>query len=183
VKIANGASFGRGDHPTTRIALRGVEYAITRLVSRCESRRITALDIGTGTGVLAIAAIKLGAAKAYALDLDPVACHEAKKNVAHNGLNTSVSIHETDLDRFRGERCQLLIANLRSPTLKQIIPTLHHFSSPSACWVFSGIRLEELPGLKDILCKLPANVIWQYSEHGWSAMVVAREECVGNSQR
>jgi ribosomal protein L11 methyltransferase len=177
IKIANGASFGMGDHPTTRIALRGVEYAMTKLVLRCDPHRITALDIGTGTGILAIAAVKLGAAKAYGLDLDPVACHEAKKNVSHNGLNTSISIHEMDLDRFRCEGCELLFANLRSPTLKQIIPRLHQFSSNEACWVFSGIRQEEVPGLKEVLCRLPANVVWQYSEHGWSGMVVEREEC------
>jgi ribosomal protein L11 methyltransferase len=176
IKIHNGVSFGMGDHPTTRIALRGVEYAMTKVVSQCESKRIRTLDIGTGSGVLAIASIKLGANKAYGLDLDPVACHEARKNVLLNGLNASVSIHETDLDRFHGECCELLIANLRPPTLKQIIPTLHLLSRPAAFWVFSGFREAEALGLKDLLSSLPAKLIWQDSEHGWSGMVVAQED-------
>jgi ribosomal protein L11 methyltransferase len=182
IKIHNGVSFGMGDHPTTRIALRGVEYAISKVVSVCESKRIRALDIGTGSGVLAIASIKLGATQAFGLDLDPVACHEAKKNVQINGLNSAVSIHETDLARFPCVGCELLVANLRSPTLKQIIPTLHHFSSSAAFWVFTGFREAEVQGLKDLLNSMPANLIWQDSEHGWSGMVVAREENYDSSR-
>jgi ribosomal protein L11 methyltransferase len=182
IKIYNGASFGMGDHPTTRIALRGVEYAMTKVLSVCESKRIRALDIGTGSGVLAIASIKLGATQAFGLDLDPVACHEARKNVLLNGLNFSVSIHETDLDRFRWEVCELLIANLRSPTLKQIIPTLHHYSSPAAFWVFTGFREAEVQGLKELLSRMPTNIIWQDSEHDWSGMVVAREDYYDSSR-
>jgi ribosomal protein L11 methyltransferase len=173
IKLDRGASFGMGDHPTTRIALRGVEYAMAQLVPLCETQRIAVLDIGTGSGVLAIASIKLGAARAVGLDLDPVACHEARKNVVLNGLNSSVSVQETDLDRFRGQCCELLVANLRPPTLKQIIPRLHHFSNPLAFWVFSGFREEELPSLKDRLSRLTADLVWQSSEHGWSGMVVA----------
>ncbi len=175
IKINHGASFGTGDHPTTRIALRSVEYAMTRLVSACESQPITALDIGTGSGVLAIASIKLGAAKAFGLDLDPMACHEARKNVALNRLNFFVSICETDLERFKGDNCKLIMANLRPPTLKQIIPFLHQFSSSSAFWVFSGYREEEADGLIDLLTRMPVKMIWQNSEHGWSGMVVAWE--------
>lgn len=176
IKINNGSSFGMGDHPTTRIALRGVEYAMTRVLPLCDSQRIAALDIGTGSGVLAIASIKLGATKAFGLDLDPIACHEARQNVVLNGLNSSISIHKTDLDRFYGASCELLIANLRPPTLKQIIPTLHQFSSPSAFWIFSGFREEEAHGLKDLLISLPAHLVWQYSEYGWAGLVAARED-------
>lgn len=182
IKIHNGASFGMGDHPTTRIALRGVEYAMTKALSLCESKRIRTLDIGTGSGVLAIASIKLGATKAFGLDLDPVACHEARKNVLLNGLKASVSIHETDLEAFRGEGCDMLVANLRSPTLKQIIPKLHQFSRPAAFWVLSGFREAEAMGLKDFLSRMPADLIWQDSEHGWSGMVVAREDYFDNSR-
>jgi ribosomal protein L11 methyltransferase len=179
IKINPGASFGMGDHPTTRIALRGVEYAMTRVIPQCKSRPITTLDIGTGSGVLAIASIKLGATKAYGLDLDPVACHEARNNVVLNGLDSSINIQETDLDRFDGGCCELLIANLRPPTLKQIIPTLNQFSSASAAWVFSGFRDEEVHGLENLLTSISANVIWQYSEYGWSGIVVTRDYRIG----
>jgi ribosomal protein L11 methyltransferase len=162
--------------------LRGVEYAMTKIVSVCQSQQIRALDIGTGSGILAIASMKLGATKAFGLDLDPVACHEARKNVLLNRLNASVSIYETDLDRFRSECCELLVANLRPPTLKQIIPTLHHFSSPYAFWVFSGFREEEVPRLKDLLSRMPTNLIWQHSEDGWAGMVVALKNHSDNSQ-
>lgn len=180
IKINNGASFGMGDHPTTRMALHGVEYAMTSLLSERGSQRITALDIGTGSGVLAIAAIKLGAAKAIGLDLDPVACHEARNNVVLNQLNASISIHKRDLEGFDGDRFELITANLRPPTLKRIAPLLHQFSRPSAFWVFSGFRKEEAHGLKDLLSRMPAKMVWQNSEHGWSGMVVAWEDWIGN---
>lgn len=176
IKINNGASFGMGDHPTTRIALRGVEYAMTRLGSARESQCITALDIGTGSGILAIAAIKLGAAKVFGLDVDPLACHEARKNVALNRLDSFISIHKTNLERFNRHRCELIMANLRSPTLKQIIPFLHQFSSPSAYWVFTGFREEEAQGLKDLLTRVPINMIWQNCEHDWSGIVAAWQD-------
>ena len=169
-----------GDHPSTRIALHGVEYAMTRLMAECGSQRITALDIGTGSGVLAIAAIKLGAEKAFGLDLDPVACHEAKNNVVQNKLNAAVSIHKTDLEHFDGDRFELITANLRPPTLKQVLPILHQFSNPKAFWVFSGFRKEETNGLTDLLTRMPATMIWQNSDHGWSGMVVAWEDQIGN---
>ncbi len=175
IRISHGASFGMGDHPSTRIALRGIEYAMTRMVSARESHLITALDIGTGSGILAIASIKLGAAKAYGLDLDPLACHEARKNVTLNRLDAFVSIHETDLERFNGERCELIMANLRPPTLKRIIPFLRQFSAPSTFWIFAGFREEESHGLDALLTGISAKAIWQHSEHGWSGMVVALE--------
>ncbi len=181
IKLNNGASFGMGDHPTTRIALRGVEIAMAKAMSVCESQRITSLDIGTGSGILAIASIKLGATKAFGLDLDPVACYEARKNVELNRLDSIVSIHETDLCRFNGDCYELLFANLRPPTLKQIIPTLHQYSSPSAFWVFSGFREEEVHGIKALLSEVGANMIWHCSEHGWSGMVVAWKDLIRNS--
>jgi ribosomal protein L11 methyltransferase len=178
IKINPGASFGMGDHPTTRIALRGVEHAMAGLVSTPASQDIRALDIGTGSGVLAIAAIKLGAAKAFGLDLDPLACHEARKNVALNGLDASVAIQETDLERLNADRFELIMANLRPPTLMRIIPLLHLFSSRLAFWVFSGYRDEEAHSLIDHLTGMAARMIWQNAEHGWSGMVVAWEnEC------
>jgi ribosomal protein L11 methyltransferase len=176
IKINIGASFGMGDHPTTRIALRGVEFAMTRIASLHEPRRIKVLDIGTGSGILAIASVKFGAAQAVGLDLDPVACHEARKNVALNKLDSSVSIHETDLERFDGERYELIMANLRPPTLKQIIPALRQISSPSAFWVFSGFRDDEEHRLIEDLTMLSASKIWQSSEYGWSGMVCGLEE-------
>ena len=182
IKLNNGVSFGMGDHPTTRIALRGVEVAMAKVMSVCESQRITSLDIGTGSGILAIASIKLGATKAFGLDLDPVACYEARKNVELNGLNYFVSIQETDLNRFNGDCCELLVANLRIPTLKQIIPTLHQYSSPSAFWVFSGFRDEEVPGIKALFSEVGAAMIWHCSELGWSGIVVAWQDLIGNSR-
>lgn len=182
IKLNDGASFGMGDHPTTRIALRGVEYAMTRVASVCESQRITTLDIGTGSGVLAIASIKLGAAKAFGLDLDPVACHEARSNVVLNRLSSCIAIHETDLERFNGGRCELIVANLRPPTLRRIIPMLHQFSGPSAFWVFSGFRENEVHGIKEWLCSVRASMMRKYSEHGWSGMVVAWEHLIGSSR-
>jgi ribosomal protein L11 methyltransferase len=179
VKLNSGISFGMGDHPTTRISLRGVEWAMTRLSTACKSRSLSVLDIGTGSGVLAIASTKLGAARAFGLDVDPLACHEARENVAINRLKSHISIHETTLDRFDAVRCELIVANLRPPTLKQIIPLLGRCSSSPACWLFSGFRDEEAPGIGAFISRMGCAVIWQRCEDGWAGMVVAPKDQTG----
>ena len=84
------------------------------------------MDIGTGTGVLAIAAALLGTGRVLALDIDPSARTEAAANVAANGLTGKIQITDTPMDRVQGS-FSLVLANLRPPTLSS--PALSPFSA------------------------------------------------------
>lgn len=176
IKINRGASFGMGDHPSTRTALRGVEFALPEVLGSSDGRPISTLDIGTGSGILAIAAVKLGSATADGLDLDPIARHEARLNARLNHLDHVISIRDVDLDLLPNDTFDVLVANLRTPTLKQIIPAIRRVSRSLAYWVFAGVRDAEAHGLVDAVAREKGKRLWQDSECGWSAMVFRLEK-------
>lgn len=89
LELDPGMAFGTGTHPTTSLCLRTLEQAI--------QPGDEVIDVGTGSGVLAIAAVKLGASRVLALDLDPVAVTSAEDNVRLNGLEDRIHVMESDL--------------------------------------------------------------------------------------
>ena len=110
--------FGSGFHPTTRLCLETLELVM--LESGEKIRRVA--DLGTGTGLLAIAAAKLGAEKVTALDNNPFACDVARHNVAMNGCDTQVDVQQYDLAKGLPdfEKYDLVIANLYKGLLIQL---------------------------------------------------------------
>lgn len=89
IELDPGMAFGTGTHPTTSLCLRTLESVI--------QGGEDVIDVGTGSGVLAIGAVLLGAKHVLAIDLDPVAVKSANENVALNGLESSIQVHEGDL--------------------------------------------------------------------------------------
>ena len=172
IKLNRGASFGRGDHPTTRIALRGIEFVLNQEKESSLQRPISALDIGTGSGVLAIAALKLGAQNALGLDLDPVACHEAKRNVELNGLDHSISITQLGLKELTERRFELIMANLRPPTLNGLRPHFKALSAPGAYWIISGFRVSEKADLMHGSLLRKSTIVWESNDCDWSGWVL-----------
>ncbi len=139
VVLREGASFGSGRHPTTRLCLALIEDAVEALP---EGLRDCCLDLGTGSGVLAIAAVRLGMRSAVALDLDPSALFEARENAALNGVDGRIAVSGAD---FRGQAGAfgLILANLRAPTLFSLLPV---FAERLPCGGFlaaSGLHPDE----------------------------------------
>lgn len=89
IELDPGMAFGTGTHPTTSLCLRTLETVI--------KGGEEVIDVGTGSGILAIGAIKLGAKRVLALDLDPVAVSSARENTHLNGLDDRIIVHESDL--------------------------------------------------------------------------------------
>ena len=114
VVLDPGLSFGTGQHPTTA-------FCLERLVTFCEPATTQSfLDIGTGSGILAISAAKLGYAPVEAFDLDPDAVRIAKTNARRNRVHNKLHIRREDLTRLRrsaGRRFHLICANLITPLL------------------------------------------------------------------
>lgn len=169
IKLLGGTAFGGGEHPTTRMMLRGLDVLLEKADLVALDR---ALDIGTGTGVLAIAAAALGFGRVDAVDIDPAACHEAKQNVILNGVDHRVRISHESLDQFSNQQFDLILANLRPPTITELIPRMIALSSPRSLWIISGCRLKERERLKKNMPARFSNVVWQQVSTGWAAFAV-----------
>ena len=171
--LDQGGAFGVGDHPTTRLCIQAVDRIMEIILETGHGDKIWALDIGTGTGILAMVAAGLGAQKVLGIDIDPAALYEAHKNILLNGLNHIVTLTQTPLQAIdEKSKFNLIMANLRPPTLKGYLPKIEDLSAPETYWVFSGSRADEQ---KNIIAALPVDntrVLWTADSCGWSVSVV-----------
>lgn len=177
ISIIQGGSFGNGQHPTTRIALRGIDFVLQRKGFSEQEFKRGALDIGTGSGVLAIAAVKLGMKQAIGIDIDPIAGKEALENVRVNGLMDQIEIVDTTIDMISG-KFAMITTNLRTPTLKQLVPHVVRMLTSRGVFVASGIREEELSSIRTVYEKEGFDCIWEENETGWSGLVFERSNCL-----
>lgn len=122
-----GAAFGTGSHPTTRLVLAWLE----REVRGGEA----VLDYGCGSGILAIAAMKLGAARAVGVDIDPLALEAARYNASANAVGLEVRAADADLDL----RADLTVANILANPLRMLAPLLASHTRPGGRIALSGI--------------------------------------------
>ena len=110
-----GVVFGNGLHPTTRDCLRAIAWAHRK---RPFSR---VLDLGTGTGVLALAVACLGAERVLAADLNPLCVRTANKNVRLNGLNEIIEVVERPAEDFYDEPADLMVANIHHAVIRDLL--------------------------------------------------------------
>ncbi len=143
--------FGSGFHATTRLCLETLEL----LMLQSGERIRTVLDLGTGTGLLAIAAARLGAEKVVGLDNNPLAVEVAKRNVKLNGCESQVEILSHDLQQGLPEmKYDLVITNLYKRLLLQFFDN-PDFWQPKL-YMVSGF----IPGMEpDLLAALPAHQV------------------------
>ena len=143
IRIDPGPAFGTGQHPTTRMCIAAMEE-----VQLPESW--TMLDVGTGSGILAIYGAKLGARKIVALDIDPEALRWAQRNISLNDLEGSIELTSQPLSK-RKDSFSLLAANL---TLGDIIHLSPHFQGhlkPGGWLILSGILKEQVDQIRESL--------------------------------
>lgn len=130
-----GTAFGTGSHPTTRLCLEWLEGSV--------APGDTVLDYGCGSGVLAIAALKLGAARAIAVDIDPLALETARYNSERNGVH----IELVDAQRpFRGE-ARLTVANILANPLRMLAPVIASHTVAGGSIALSGILEDQASGV------------------------------------
>jgi len=170
IEIEQGAAFGSGEHPTTRLAIQGVEIALTGEAGIKREDKTRALDVGTGSGVLALAAVLLGIHTAVGIDIDPCARAEAKKNVRLNHLEHRIEIHDRCIEDIH-TKFSLITANLRYPTLKGLCPLMAHLLDEKGAVVISGVKTDEIRDLLHCFTQNGFRCTWQASEKGWVGMV------------
>jgi ribosomal protein L11 methyltransferase len=172
IKLAVGASFGGGDHPTTRLALQALDMAVGQLKYWTGRAGSTALDIGAGSGVLVLAAVSLGVESALAIDIDPLACHETMENIRCNGLEGRIAVSNQPLESQCHPPFDLLLANLRPPTLKMLFVRMQEYTADNGLWVLSGFRCAEMATLRDHAEQAGRTILWESTAHDWGAWLI-----------
>jgi ribosomal protein L11 methyltransferase len=132
-------AFGTGAHGSTALALALLDARLA------VARAARVLDVGSGSGVLAIAALQLGAGVALACDLDPIAARETRENAARNGVDAELASFAGSLDALgpRAGTFDLVVANVISSELRPILAALVARFAPAGVGIFSGLLARE----------------------------------------
>lgn len=166
IRLDPGMAFGTGQHATTRLCLELMEEYL--------GPGAGVLDLGTGTGILAIAALRLGAARVVALDTDPQAVASARRNAALNGVERHLELREgtlQDLGRRSGE-FRLIAANLLADTLIALLPALARHLSPVGVLIVSGILAEQAGAVETAIGAHGLRPLEARSRGPWTAIAV-----------
>ena len=136
ISLDPGQAFGTGQHPTTRLCLAAIER-------ECAPGD-TVLDLGTGSGVLALAAARLGASRVDALDTDPDAVEAARENVRRNGLEDRVQVARGSLHPEHGaaDEYDLVVANISSGVVCELLPAMARALRPGGRVALSGFMAD-----------------------------------------
>ncbi len=166
IVIKPAQAFGTGHHPTTYRVLRVVEelYAARRFKS--------ALDVGTGSGILALAISLLGVKDVSGIDTDEVALENARENAALNGLGGRVHFSSAALGVFR-RKFELITANILSSTLIELAPKMKRLLAPNGRLILGGILAGEADEVLSHYC--PAlRRLDSRNDRNWVTMVLGR---------
>jgi ribosomal protein L11 methyltransferase len=161
-----GMAFGTGLHPTTGLCLQAVEALV--------AQGMRVLDVGAGSGILSIAAARLGASHVQAVEIEPVAAGVCQANVERNGVAEIVQVQSGTLEGQPDEPYDLVLANITIATLTQLHPLLARQLRPGGRAVLSGVLAER----GDELLQTLGAAGWQHErteqEQDWVALYIMR---------
>jgi len=179
IELDPGMAFGTGLHPTTRLCLQSVESYI--------QPGWQVLDLGTGSGIQALAAAKLGAKHVLALDNDPIAVKVARANVRANKLSRRISVRLGSLPLYsdavnpgdtvhRAPAFDMVVANIIASVILELAQPLISVLKPSGILITGGIVTDKLDGVKKALEEAGGAIIEVLSEGDWRTIVARRRE-------
>jgi ribosomal protein L11 methyltransferase len=131
-------------------------------------------DVGTGSGILAIAAARLGASRAHATDIDPLPRAVARQNVAANGVESIVSVQEMEEFDSAARDCDLVVANILAGTVIELTPSIRSRLRPGGTFVSSGIIDERAEEVRRALLENGFEVLEVREEDIWRCIVARR---------
>ena len=153
--------FGTGHHATTRLCL--------DLLQRAEVNGRSVIDVGTGSGVLALAARALGASRVTAVDNDPDALQNARENIARNGAD-SIEVVQADLSSATLRAADIVLANLTPAVLQRHAQALGRLVAEGGLLIASGFSGDEVGAIAAAFATEPREVV---HESEWAALMVA----------
>ena len=170
VKMDPGMAFGTGSHETTRLVI--------ELLEKYTKQGVRMLDVGTGSGILAICASKLGAGECKAYDIDPIAVKVANENIAESG-QTNVTCEVSDLLKqvdLDGGKYDLICANIVADIIIRMTPDIGRFMKDDCVLLCSGIIKERADDVTAKLNEYALKVIERIDDNGWCALAVMKNK-------
>jgi ribosomal protein L11 methyltransferase len=159
-------SFGTGEHQTTKLVLKILEKNI--------KQDCTALDMGTGTGILAIAAVKLGAKKVIAIDNDEWCFENASENCKLNSVSDKVDIRLTEIKNVSEKNFDFILANIQKNILIEIAPEIKKRLKSFGNVILSGLLLEDEAEICSCYNSIGFNLIQKEIMDEWIALLMKR---------
>ncbi len=166
IEIDPGMAFGSGTHETTGMCMELLEEALR------PGDRV--MDVGTGSGILAIGAALLGARDVLAVDIDPSAVKVARENIEHNGLSNRVHAVEGNLLEGIDGTCELCVANIIADVICMFAEPLNSHIVPGGLFICSGIIKEREQDVLDALKAADYTVLEIRRKGEWVAMLSRR---------
>ena len=161
-----GSAFGTGSHPTTRLCLEALELLAAMAPEGLAGLRVA--DLGCGSGVLGLAALRLGAASVAAADTDSLAVRATTDNAALNGLTPQVRVQlgsvEVLAELLEGQPADLLLCNILAPVIQALCPAFNTVLAANGVGLLSGLLVDQAPALQLAL-----------RDEGWQAELTAEQ--------
>jgi len=150
-----GVVFGTTLHPTTRDCL----SALATVYEQYQIDRV--LDLGTGTGILAVGAALLGAKSVVAIDINPLAVKTALSNVRLNGLEEKIEVKEGLAEKWTDHLCDLVIANIHYDVIKELINGRGFLKKK--WFIFSGLMRSQAESIRSALSEYPTEIVQEWN--------------------
>lgn len=141
VMLDPGLAFGTGTHPTTALCLQWLDGL--------DLAGKTVVDFGCGSGILGIAALKLGAARVIGIDIDPQAIQASRDNAARNGVADQIELY-LPADQPQDVEADVVVANILAGPLRELAPLIAGHGKPSSLMALSGVLESQAPELETI---------------------------------
>jgi ribosomal protein L11 methyltransferase len=168
VEIDPGMAFGTGTHPSTQMCLQALEEIV-----RSSPHFPSMLDVGTGSGILAIAARKLGVGRVLAIDIDPVAIDCARKNASLNRINRGIEFRVGSPEGLR-QKFAIIVANLLPQELSKVAPFLPRRMSSGGTLVISGLLRGQENEMISPFAGQGLQILRSRQSKGWVCLVLRR---------
>lgn len=167
IRLDPGQAFGTGHHETTRLCLRALEDAITPGCS--------VLDVGTGSGILAIGAALLGAGPILGIDIDPIATKVALENLAENGMAGRIDIETGVLAADHPVRFDVVVANINRDANLGLAATFANVVQPGGTLLLSGILAEDAAKVRAAMTAQGFALMQMRHERDWCLLGFIRD--------
>jgi ribosomal protein L11 methyltransferase len=177
IRIDPGMAFGTGTHPSTRLCL---EFEEKTLGERVGTSGMEVIDVGCGSGILSVAALKLGASRALGVDVDPDAIEAARKNAQINDVRERLELGAGSLSQilagqFSVRRAPLVLANILAPVIIRLLDEgLAGLLTPGGDLLLSGILEEQAAGVEAAAHKVGLEIQERLQIEDWVALRVAQ---------
>ena len=173
IELDPGAAFGTGAHATTAMCLRWLEHLV--------SPGMRIYDVGCGSGILAVAAAKLGAGEVIAMDYDPVAVSVAEENIRQNNVHNVVACESDLLSACEGAApAELITANIIADVIIRLFAQLDRHLAPGGTLLASGIIDDRIADVEHAAAQHGFTVLDMTCEKEWAAMIIRRTSDLKN---